>query len=293
MPDNYIEAPFPMSGVDLGRGISGQAQRTTPVGVNVRVFEPLSFRGRGGSRPGFSKFITQQLNGLIQELNLVVYADSSALPIPALDDPPPDLFTDPSTPGPPSSWGTGILFFDPGTGNPVTGATLGTRAPGDGAGGGRKVRNKGTGFQPNKNTLTAAPPPATPRGCFQGTLTIRIVNPPPDTGGFNGQTTTFNGTGCMAFAPPTVPAPGSAEIIPIGSDYLNLGAPPSMSLVNYAKLWLGEKVGSSCSGVVTGDLITDPSTVTSGGCSGLTGCSAAPPTIVPAASAVGTTITPA
>lgn len=48
--------------------------RTTPLGVNVRAFDTLSSRIRGGSRPGHEKLIATQINGdwIAQELNTIV-----------------------------------------------------------------------------------------------------------------------------------------------------------------------------------------------------------------------------
>jgi hypothetical protein len=51
---------------------------TTPVGVNVRGYEPLSQRRRGGSRAGLSQYIPQQMNGqyLVQCLGQFVTEQS-------------------------------------------------------------------------------------------------------------------------------------------------------------------------------------------------------------------------
>src|SRR5947209_1450755 len=108
--DQFADLPFPAGGVSTEWDFSGQAPRSTPLGLNVRVFEPLSFRGRGGSRAGLSKFIAQQLapgHFVVQHLNTVTIASEAAIPIPALDPGSPDVVVDPSDPGPPESWGTG------------------------------------------------------------------------------------------------------------------------------------------------------------------------------------------
>lgn len=54
--DQYTDFTFPFGGLDVTTEYELQKDGTTPVGVNVRVFEPSTGRGRGGSRPGLSKF---------------------------------------------------------------------------------------------------------------------------------------------------------------------------------------------------------------------------------------------
>jgi hypothetical protein len=71
---------FPLGGIDLSRAYSKQQPRstptgeragTTPIGTNVRAFDVLQQRERGGSRPGLTKYVPLQPGGtsLIQELN--------------------------------------------------------------------------------------------------------------------------------------------------------------------------------------------------------------------------------
>ena len=47
---------------------------STPSGINVRGFEPLENRSRGGSRPGLSKYIPVQASGswVLQSLGLII-----------------------------------------------------------------------------------------------------------------------------------------------------------------------------------------------------------------------------
>ncbi len=82
-PDNFEDMHFPLAGIDLSMGfdrqqprpvLSGVYSRSTPVGTNVRAFDTLQSRARGGSRPMLSKYIAQQVQGpnLIQELAVVV-----------------------------------------------------------------------------------------------------------------------------------------------------------------------------------------------------------------------------
>ncbi len=81
--EGFQDLKFPLCGVDLSNGFGQQSPRplsgggygmTTPVGQNVRAYDAMTQRGRGGSRPGLEKYATTQLNGsaLIQELNCVV-----------------------------------------------------------------------------------------------------------------------------------------------------------------------------------------------------------------------------
>lgn len=58
-----------------------QAQLTTPVGTNVRFFEALTRRGRGGSRPGLVRYPDDAMPGLIQHLNYIVDPSADALAI--------------------------------------------------------------------------------------------------------------------------------------------------------------------------------------------------------------------
>lgn len=81
--ESFADLRFPLGGIDLSRGFNNQLPRplqngdyggTTPLGQNVRGYEPGTRRARGGQRPGLLKYI-QGLCGsasLIQELNLVV-----------------------------------------------------------------------------------------------------------------------------------------------------------------------------------------------------------------------------
>lgn len=75
---------FPKAGVDLSQGFTkqpnrpvtnGEYARTTPIGNNVRGYEPKTNRMRGGSRTGLSKYLPGQVAGtlwIVQELNTLV-----------------------------------------------------------------------------------------------------------------------------------------------------------------------------------------------------------------------------
>lgn len=72
--ESFSNLMFPLKGIDLSQAFGMQQPGTTPVGLNVRAYEPTSQRARGGQRPGLLKYIPSQVNGsnLIQELNSVV-----------------------------------------------------------------------------------------------------------------------------------------------------------------------------------------------------------------------------
>lgn len=90
MPEQFSDLEFPRLGVELSHGMEAQVRDTTREGFNVRTFEPLTDRGRGGQRPGLVRYVGQQLplgwNGggsrKIQALTFVVFEDVTAL----LDD---------------------------------------------------------------------------------------------------------------------------------------------------------------------------------------------------------------
>ena len=105
MPDQeqFADLIFPLHGISLLQGFGMQTPGTTPIGLNVRTFEVLTQRGRGGSRPGLARYIPAQLpNGphKIQMLNVVVDPGGGGLG--DIDD---GDFPDPSDAGPRRLWG--------------------------------------------------------------------------------------------------------------------------------------------------------------------------------------------
>lgn len=70
----FVDMTFPRSGIDVSTGYAMQRTGTTPVGLNVRTFEPATNRARGGQRPGLSKYITTRPAGaaLLQDLIAIV-----------------------------------------------------------------------------------------------------------------------------------------------------------------------------------------------------------------------------
>lgn len=128
--DQFLNIDWPMHGLDVTDEFAVQAPGTTTDCVNVRTFEAMTQRGRGGVRPGISRYIDQRVGGLvspIQHLNYIVDPQAEALVAP--DET------------------IGLDFIpDPSTNN------LRTRNPGLGEGPGieRSVRRKGNARQTNR-----------------------------------------------------------------------------------------------------------------------------------------------
>ena len=72
--ESLAPLPFPLKGLDVMARLEAQPPGTTPHGQNVRAFEALTQRGRGGSRPGLEKHIASTVSGVhhIQELMTIV-----------------------------------------------------------------------------------------------------------------------------------------------------------------------------------------------------------------------------
>lgn len=90
---NYqsIDLNFPLGGLDVSRAIGEQTASVAPLGqmydpsfqtqkfettrqgINVRGFDPIQNRFRGGSRPGLSKYVATQVNGAnaLQAMGLI------------------------------------------------------------------------------------------------------------------------------------------------------------------------------------------------------------------------------
>lgn len=134
--DQFIDLPFPTSGLNTSTDFAEQVPGTTPSGTNVRGYEPNTDRNRGGSRPGLVKYLDAQANGVsvIQHLNVIVDPQAGAL----LSDN--TIEFSPDGPPPPVGGGgiPGSGILDPSTNN------LSSRNPG------RYVRNGGSGRQPIK-----------------------------------------------------------------------------------------------------------------------------------------------
>lgn len=61
--ESYQDMLFPTAGIDVSGPFGMQRKGTTPVGINVRAFEASTNRQRGGSRPGISKYVSDQISG--------------------------------------------------------------------------------------------------------------------------------------------------------------------------------------------------------------------------------------
>ncbi len=72
-PESFSDLGFPLRGVDVSKGYGAQQPGTTPLGVNVRGYEPSSRRAKGGARPGLVPYLSQIPGGpaFIQNLNIV------------------------------------------------------------------------------------------------------------------------------------------------------------------------------------------------------------------------------
>jgi len=87
--EQLYNLPFPFAGIDSSAGLmrqptrpregGGRPRATTPSGQNVRAFDPLTGRERGGSRPGLTKWISAAVvaDWIIQELNAVGVRDDT------------------------------------------------------------------------------------------------------------------------------------------------------------------------------------------------------------------------
>jgi len=87
--EKFAVMRFPIYGTDVSMELEGQRAGTTPIGSNVRTFEALTQRGRGGSRPGLRKFVTGSVATIpksnpqaIQNLTVVVDPFGQLMPFP-------------------------------------------------------------------------------------------------------------------------------------------------------------------------------------------------------------------
>lgn len=198
MADEPVPFPFPLGGLDVSRGREHQKLGTAAEGVNVRSCDPSTMRLRGGSRPGTIKYIPGQIpegSEAFQELNFVVIASADALPT-GIEDPGQDTFVDDSSVGPSLSWGTGDLFTDPNDTEPTTGADQGTRIPLNVLGQPPRRRKRGSGFQPNKNKIDSGASGSGTAYCTNVRADYKYHVGAPNTGNFDGTTTTFSGLVC-------------------------------------------------------------------------------------------------
>lgn len=275
--DIFSSVAFPARGIDLQSGFAYQRQGTTPEGINIRVYEPRSRRGKGGSRGGLSRFINQtvgSLGGPVQHLAVLVDPTQDALldadyvlgfgiggadgdnfggggfPYPTglgpWPDPPAGFVYDTSTAGPANLWGL-----------VTTGLGVNSRNPG------RLIRDGGSGVQPGKNTTTAKIVPtinwSTPAPVANGTvlsgtqLNAAAVHP----------TTLATVAGTFYYDPAAGEVPASNSIVPLNT----LFVPTDTRIYAYNTKTVNLTVGS-VTGInfiqATGDFISwDPALTTS------------------------------
>ncbi len=84
MPDSEFNLKFPVKGLEVTRECQLQPPDTTARAVNVRAKDSIALRTRGGSRPGLSKYVAQQLPGWVagepvQHLQIIVDPTTDAL----------------------------------------------------------------------------------------------------------------------------------------------------------------------------------------------------------------------
>lgn len=95
-PEQFLDAAFPMSGVDTSSEFWRQADKTAVFAKNVRTEEPVGQNDRGGQRMGLSRYVNALVGtaNLIQNLDVIVDPQAPAL---SGDNNYPGGFTDPST----------------------------------------------------------------------------------------------------------------------------------------------------------------------------------------------------
>ncbi|KKL59307.1 hypothetical protein LCGC14_2216680 [marine sediment metagenome] len=58
-----MRVPFPIKGINKGRTTADQPGMTSPAMKNMRPYDTLDNRARGGQRPGQDKRYSQQIGG--------------------------------------------------------------------------------------------------------------------------------------------------------------------------------------------------------------------------------------
>lgn len=98
MPDQDVGVNFPTTGLDVTCEFGRQPADTAPAGVNVRAFDPIANRYRGGSRVGLVRHIDATIFGdfPVQHINFLVDPQAGALNADS-DNQLPGYVPDPST----------------------------------------------------------------------------------------------------------------------------------------------------------------------------------------------------
>lgn len=96
--DQEMGVLFPTAGLDVTCEFGRQPFGTAAAGSNVRSYDPILSRARGGSRPGLSKLLADRVNGLaaVQHLSVLVDPQAEALNADS-DNQLPGYILDPST----------------------------------------------------------------------------------------------------------------------------------------------------------------------------------------------------
>lgn len=110
--ERFTDIRFPILGIDVSQELESQRPGTTPSGDNVRTFEKITYRGRGGVRPGLSKFLNDQVAPIpdsnpqpIQNLTVVIDPSGALFPFP-FNDVPGEWFDNSD----PSNLGRNLIF---------------------------------------------------------------------------------------------------------------------------------------------------------------------------------------
>jgi hypothetical protein len=77
-PETYLDLMFPSLGIDETQPYGNQRRGTCIDAQNVRAFDPVTGRERGGSRPGLTRYFSATVNGdySIQEITHLVTNDA-------------------------------------------------------------------------------------------------------------------------------------------------------------------------------------------------------------------------
>lgn len=111
LPEFFFDMVFPFAGIERSGEFSQQRFATAAVGENVRAFEPMTGRSRGGRRSGLSRFIDSVVvhsSEPVQHLALVVNCQSGGDSSAGLNTDRPEGYT--------NAW-TGDRITDPSTNN--------------------------------------------------------------------------------------------------------------------------------------------------------------------------------
>ena len=74
-----MRMPFPHKGIDKGRATSQQSPETSPDMNNVRLFDVLDHRARGGQRPGLDKWGAGTQIGALEQPVVAICVVSSVV----------------------------------------------------------------------------------------------------------------------------------------------------------------------------------------------------------------------